>query len=77
VPCAPPAALRREGLPLHLLVEDVLGLGLCQSVAIGCGIRKPVVPRRHADVGENTLYRGGRGDEGDDAHVEAVAGTDR
>ena len=44
------------------------------------GVREPVVPRRRpacrgnrwwlgrlADVGENALYRGGLGDEGDDA----------
>jgi hypothetical protein len=62
---------RPVGLPLHLLVEHALGLGLCQGSPIGSGIRERVVPRRWpacrrnrwrqgrlADVGENALYRG-------------------
>ena len=41
-----PARRAAGRLPLHLLVEQVLGLGLCQGVPVGYGIRERVVPHR-------------------------------
>jgi hypothetical protein len=82
--------IKRAWLPLHLLVEQALGLGLCQGVPVGYGVREPVVLRRWpacrgnrrrlgrlADVGENPPYRSGVGDEGDGARVGAAVEADQ
>ena len=79
-PCVPPAGLRRAWLPVHLLVEQLLGLGLRQGVPVRWGVRATAVPprrsacrrnrwwlSRHANRGENPLGWGGLGDEGDAA----------
>lgn len=54
------------GLPLRLLVEDVLGWRLCQGLPVRQGIDRrsvyradPRRPRGLADIGENPLHGGG------------------
>ena len=77
-------------LPLHFLVEDVLGLRLRQGVPVGYGLDRCVVPRgrpagradarrlgRLADSQENAPHRGGLGDEGDDAQVGTAVRADQ
>ena len=49
---------RREGLPLHLLVERVLGLGLRQGVPVGCGSDERVIPRGRPASGGDARRRG-------------------
>ena len=53
-------------LPLHLLVEDVLGLRLGQGVPVGYGLDGRVVPTR--EYMALTHYPALSRDEGDDAH---------
>jgi hypothetical protein len=77
-------------LPLHRLVEDVLGLRLGWGVPVGSGLDGRVVPRgrpagradprrlgRLADMVENPLHWSGLGHEGDDAHVGTAVGVDQ
>jgi hypothetical protein len=69
-----------------LLVEQVLGLGLCQGIPVGDGIRERIVPRRWpacqgnrwrpgrlADMCENARYWRGLGDKGDDVLIGTAA----
>ena len=51
---------RRERLPLHLLVEHILGLGPRERVPVGYGVRKAIGPRRGPRAGVIGGGRGGR-----------------
>jgi hypothetical protein len=54
-----PTTERRARLRLHLLIEEILGLGLCQGTPVGCGVRDSSLPSRRHGAGASEGGRAG------------------